>query len=222
MDYWSVNLCVCLGSTQVSVCFPLCSLNLGPQSSLSPWTHSVLPRTPPPIPRPHTCGPGGAGACSPEDRGSAGSQKHLSVPLPLCPRAPGTALNSAAGASECVFKERRRESGPPRCLNEADARRVLCRARMSVFQPAPKHTGVSLTANSWPFSTRRLHHDILSPANASESPLPSSPNPTQPNPHPHTKTLTWLNVSFTPDRQRALPAPAPLSCMFGNTHVACS
>lgn len=101
---------VCLSSTQVSVCFPFCSLNLGPQSSLSPRTHSILPRTS--RPRPHTCGPGGAGACSPEDRGSAGSQKHLSVPFPLCPRAPGTALNSAPGASECVFKERRRESTP--------------------------------------------------------------------------------------------------------------
>lgn len=131
-----------LTSTQVSVCFPLCSLNFW---GCNP-PPSILPDPPPP-PTPYTCGPGGAGACSPEDRGSAGSQKHLSVPFPLCPKAPGTALNSAPVASECVFTERRLEN-TPECLNEADVQRVLCRARMSVFQPAPKHTSVSLIANS--------------------------------------------------------------------------
>lgn len=201
-----------VSSTQVSVCFPLCSLNIrgcNPPffpNLLSPT--SILPRPTPPTPR--TCGPGGAGACSPEDRGSTGSQKHLSVPFPLCPKAPGTALNSA---SECVFKERRLDN-TPKCLNEADVQRVLCRARMSVFQPAPKHTVVSVTANSWPSRHPQScqHRKVL--------PLPR-PDPTQPT----TKTLTWLLVSFSPTASSSSAAPSqllPLYCAcIGNTHVAC-
>ncbi len=77
--------------------FSLCSLILGPQPpSLTPWNPSKSPR-------PHlVCGPGGAGACCPEDRGSAGSQKHLSVPLPLHCNPPGTALSPAPAVRKCV------------------------------------------------------------------------------------------------------------------------
>lgn len=53
-----------------------------------PWAATPLPLSPQ---IPLVCGPGGAGACCPEDRGSAGSQKHLSMPLPLYCNPPGTA-----------------------------------------------------------------------------------------------------------------------------------
>lgn len=83
----------CLRSTQVSICFPFALSSLG--------------RHPPPLPLkfgPHVCGQGGAGACCPEDRGSAGSQKHLSVPLPLHCNPPGTALSQPAPAvCKCVW-----------------------------------------------------------------------------------------------------------------------
>lgn len=74
--------------------FSFCSLILGPQNPLPYPTKSPM------------CGPGGAGACRPEDRGSTGSQKHLSMPLPLYCNPPGTALTSAPGGVE------------KRCLNE--------------------------------------------------------------------------------------------------------
>lgn len=67
-----------------------------------PWAAIPLPLPPPPQ-IPLVCGPGGAGACRPEDRGSAGSQKHLSMPLPLYCNPPGTALNSAPGVCKCVL-----------------------------------------------------------------------------------------------------------------------
>ena len=92
IDWWSVRCSKCVRSTQVSV-FSLCSLILGPQP-------------PPQIPNPphtHMCGPGGAGACCPEDRGSAGSQKHLSVPLPLHCNPAGTALSSAPAVCKCAW-----------------------------------------------------------------------------------------------------------------------
>lgn len=179
MEYWSVKVCVLVPLKSLCVFLSALSTfgaaNLLFSLNLLPPT-SILPRTLPP----HTCGPGGAGACSPEDRGSAGSQKHLSVPFPLCPKAPGTALNSAPGASECVSKERRLGK-TPNCLNEADVQRVLCRARMSVFQPAPKHTVVSLTANSWPsrHGGCTTTSSVLPTSKNPSLPLPTQPNPQQ-------------------------------------------
>lgn len=75
--------------------FSLCSLILGPQPP--PLHLNINPLPPTSFPR-LACGPGGAGACRPEDRGSAGSQKHLSVPFPLQCNPPGTALSQPAPA----------------------------------------------------------------------------------------------------------------------------
>lgn len=67
--------------------------------------HSPFP--PPTLP----CGPGGAGARSPEDRGSTGSQKHLSEPYFVHCVPSGTALNQPApvcvSARVCVCVQAR-------------------------------------------------------------------------------------------------------------------
>lgn len=175
---------VCLGSTQVSVCFPLCSLNFwGCNPPFFPKPSPLPPSYPAP---PHTCGPGGAGACSPEDRGSAGSQKHLSVPFPLCPNAPGTALNSAPGASECVFKERRLEKNPK--LPEWSRRgSECCAVRAWVCFSLPLNTPLWV----W-LQTHGLLHMAAAPRHPQSCqhrkllPLPG-PNPTRPKPHPQQK-----------------------------------
>ncbi len=60
--------------------------------------------TPPFLPSTLPCGPGGAGARSPEDRGSTGSQKHLSEPHFVHCVPSGTALSQPAPVWVCVSK----------------------------------------------------------------------------------------------------------------------
>ena len=145
---------VCVLNSSVYM-FSLCSLILGPQL---PFPY---PKTP------LVCGPGGAGTCCPEDRGSAGSQKHLSMSLPLYCNPPGTALSSSV--CKCVGK--RKEAWMSDYTGVCVQR--VC---MSVFQPAPKHTILSVT------------HDQRGGCTTALSVLPTF----QP---PHMKTLTWLKAS---------------------------
>lgn len=125
--YWSVNVCVSV--LLKSLCIFLSALSTFGASIFLPALNLHSPQLPSfPEPSHYTCGPGGAGACSPEDRGSAGSQKHLSVPLPLYPKAPGTALNSAPGASECVFQKLRLAKYPRvhECVSACPRNTPLC------------------------------------------------------------------------------------------------
>lgn len=141
-----------------------------------PWA-ALLSINPSKIP--FLCGPGGAGARCPEDRSSAGSQNHLSMPLPLFCNPPGTALTSAPGVCErdcvCVCL----------CVGVQEKqmfkwlimqKRVSC-VCMSVFQPARKHTILSVAVNSWPYQ-----HDGCTTTSSVLQ-------------FPHVKLLTWLNVS---------------------------
>ena len=168
IDWWSVRCSKCVRSTQVSV-FSLCSLILGPQ---------YPPTTPPPYPPPHVCGPGGAGACCPEDRGSAGSQKHLSVPLPLHCYPAGTALSSAPAVCKCVRMCVRVRG---KTLERLIAVKQVC-VCMSVSQPAypsPLDT---------PFWVWLWTHGRINMVAAPLHPQPSSVPL-------HAKSLTWLDVS---------------------------
>lgn len=131
-----------------------------------------LPTNPSKIP--FVCGPGGAGARCPEDRSSAGSQKHLSMPLPLYCNPPGTALTSAPGVckSVCVcVRESVEEKQVFEWVIMKECARCVC---MSVFQPAPKHTVLSVAVSSWP----DLHDGC-----------PTTSSVLQ---FPHIKSLTWL------------------------------
>lgn len=94
---FTVN-CVWVSVCTYSVCFPPSGLvfewGSNPSSPPYPCPHS-MGHSPFP-PRTLPCGPGGAGARSPEDRGSTGSQKHLSEPYFVHCVPSGTALNQPA------------------------------------------------------------------------------------------------------------------------------
>lgn len=131
-----------------------------------PWAANPPPTPPPNPPTPHVCGPGGAGACCPEDRGSAGSQKHLSVPLPLHCNPAGTALSSAPAVCKCVRMCvcERRDAWTTDC-SEAGVRVHECVP--ACLSLSPEHTILSVTVNSWPYQ----HGGCTSTSSALLSPL---------------------------------------------------
>ena len=191
--------------------FSLCSLILGPQPPPPPPPASLtLEIHPPPSQPPLDCGPGGAGACCPEDRGSAGSQKHLSVPLPLHCKPPGTALSQPAPAL-CAYV---------RVLATAVCACVCVHESVSACLP------LSLNTPSWVWLWT---HGLINMAAA--PPHPQSRHLF--SPHIWNLLLTWLNASRSHPRLAAsssrltppgtgvlcLDSPLPLLCMLGNIHV---
>lgn len=207
---------MCLSSTQVSVCFPLCSLNF--------WGHNPPFPHPPSFPEPPLI------RAAQEELVLAALRiealqvaKNISQCPSLSALKPQVLRSTLhrTHLSACSKSVGWRKS--PKCL--ISLQRVLCRARMSVFQPAPKHTVVSLTANSWP----SRHGGCTT----TSSVLPTLKNPSPPWPKPHppqtpptTKTLTWLHVSFRSTASSSSAAPSQLLPLYraciGNTHVACS
>lgn len=161
--------------------FSLCSLILGPQPSFPSCENHEPPKTPHLL---HVCGPGGAGACCPEDRGTAGSQNDLSVPLPLHCNPPGTALSPAPAVRMCVWMCVWQDAS---WLSGSRKAGVCEWAWVCLSLPPPplKHTILSVTVSSW-----WLHLYICSPASSSAPPY---------------EALTWLNApSSHPDYQWAL------------------
>lgn len=203
---------VCLGSTQVSICFPFALPSLGRN---------------PPLPPPTS--PKKSPVCAAQEELVLAALRiealQVAKNISQCPSLSTVnpqvlrwILHQVYGSvcEECRQKKQQKK------LSECTAS-VWC-ACMSVFQPAPKHTVVSLTANSWPYQ-----HGGCTTTSSVPPPLQPSPTP------PHTKKpLTWLNVSSS----RPLPgselfqivssgtlrplSPLPLLCMLGNMHVACS
>lgn len=167
--------------TAASVCAQLKFLNVFPLLS-HPWAAippPLLLKSTPYFPY-NVCGPGGAGACCPEDRGSAGSQKHLSVPPPLHCNPPGTALSPAPAVRKFVC--RRKDASWMSDYGKAGAHDCSVRAWVCLSLPIPslKHTILSVTVNSWPYQ-----HGGCTTTSAVLPPLQS----------PHMKSLTWLNAS---------------------------
>lgn len=160
---WNVDSS-CVWSTQVSICSPFALSSLGRNPLLYPPTF-INPTLLPTL----VCGPGGAGACRPEDRGSAGCQKHLSVPFPLHCNPPGTALSQPAPAvcvCGCVHLEWMITEKQV-CIS-AHVRSFSVRAWvfLSLPIPPPKHT-MTCECELIALSTWWLQHRIVYPATSS-------------------------------------------------------